>query len=194
VATQDMVRAKNRLRAVYRARGIDTGSEIYLQTEREAWEKKLPSAERKLAKELAEHLDARVKAYEHANAWLKAEAAKVPEVVRLCTVPGLGTISASQVVATVITPERFRTKRQFWSYCGLAIVRRSSSDYVRDRSGKGWERKDVAQTRGLNRNRQPLLKMVFKSAALTVLRNKKHPLAEAYEKTLNGGTKPTLAD
>ncbi len=26
-----------------------------------------------------------------------------------------------------MTPHRFRTKRQFWSYCGLGIVTRSSS-------------------------------------------------------------------
>jgi transposase len=171
---------------------MDPGSEAYAPTEREAWEKELPLAERKLAKQLAMHLDAMTEAYKRAGVWLENEAAKVPEVKRLCTVPGLGTIAASQIVATVITPERFRTKRLFWSYCGLAIVTRSSADYVRDRSGKRRERRDVAQTRGLNRNRQPMLKAVFKSAAITVLKMK-HPLVDAYEKTLEGGTKPTMA-
>lgn len=193
VATQDMVRAKNRLRAVYRSRGIEPGREIYAPTKRETWEKKLPSAERKLAEQLAVHLDALMGAYNRATAWLESEAATVPEVKRLCTVPGLGTITASQIVATVIIPERFRTKRQFWSYCGLAIVMRSSADYVRDQSGKGWTRREVTQTRGLNHNCRPMLKSVFKSAACAVLRTKHHPLVEAYEKTLEAGTKPNMA-
>lgn len=130
---RDMVRAKNRLRAVYRARGIQVDAKVYAPKKRAASEKKLPIAERKLAEQLAEHLDAMVASYKRAKEWLEAEAAKVPEVTRLRTVPGLGVISASQIVATVITPERFRTKRQFWSYCGLAIVTRSSADWIPDK-------------------------------------------------------------
>jgi hypothetical protein len=38
-----------------------------------------------------------------------------------------------------------------------------------------------------------MLKTAFKSAALAVLRMKKHPLLEAYEKMLEAGTKPNLA-
>jgi len=192
-AMRDMVRAKNRLRAVYRARGLTPDADVYSPERREAWEKKLPSADRKLAEQLAQHLDVMMETYATANAWLEAEASKVPEVKRLCSVPGLGPITASQIVATVIAPERFRTKRQFWSYCGLGIVTRSSSDYVRDRSGRKWERRDVQQTRGLNRNCRPMLKSVFKSAAIAVLRLKKHPLREAYDKTVEAGTKPNLA-
>jgi transposase len=193
-AMRDMVRAKNRLRAVYRARGIDVDAGVYSPKHRAKWQNKLPTAERKLAEELALHLDAMVTSYERANEWLETEAAKVPEVKRLCTVPGIGPVSASQVVATVIIPDRFRTKRQFWSYCGLAIVTRSSSDYVQDRTTRAWIRRDVNQTRGLNRNRHPILKAVFKSAATAVLKIRKpHPLREAYERTIKEGTKPTLA-
>jgi hypothetical protein len=38
-----------------------------------------------------------------------------------------------------------------------------------------------------------MLKSVFKSAAIAVLRLKKHPLREAYDKTVEAGTKPNLA-
>ena len=52
----------------------------------------------------------------------------------------------------------------------------------------------MPQTRGLNRNRQPLLKNVFKGAAETVIRQmRQHPLALAYERTIAAGTKPNLA-
>ena len=98
----------------------------------------------------------------------------------------------AQIVATVISPHRFRTRRQFWSYCGLAIVTRSSSDWVKTSDGC-WARRPVAQTRGLNRNRQPLLKNVFKGAAQTVLHMPDHPLKIAYDRTTAAGTKPNLA-
>jgi hypothetical protein len=38
-----------------------------------------------------------------------------------------------------------------------------------------------------------MLKSVFKSAAISVLKMKKHPLRTAYDKTTEGGTKPNLA-
>ena len=33
------------------------------------------------------------------------------------------------ISAAVQTPHRFRTKRQFWAYCGLAIETRDSAEY-----------------------------------------------------------------
>jgi hypothetical protein len=48
------------------------------------------------------------------------------------TCPGLGEIRTAQLLSTVVTPYRFSNKRSFWSYCGLAIVMRSSSDWVPD--------------------------------------------------------------
>jgi hypothetical protein len=111
-AMRDMVRAKNRLRAVYRARGIDVDAGVYSPKHRAKWQSKLPTAERKLAEELALHLDAMVTSYKRANEWLETEAAKVPEVKRLCTVPGIGPVSASQVVATVIIRPWRRTARR----------------------------------------------------------------------------------
>src|SRR5436309_7109692 len=40
-----------------------------------------------------------------------------------------GTHSMCTDFATVDTPHRFRTKRQFWSYSGLAVVTHMSSEY-----------------------------------------------------------------
>lgn len=80
----------------------------------------------------------------------------------------MGPIRTAQVVAIVATPERFRTRRQLWSYSGLGIVTRSSEDWVQDRTGK-WVRAQHAQTRGLSRKRHPRLKAVFKGAATTVI-------------------------
>ena len=84
------------------------------------------------------------------------------------TVPGIGPVWAAIILPVVVTPYRFRTVRQFWSYCGLGIVTRSSSDYVQTANGK-WVRSNTQQTRGLNRRRNAVLKQVMKSAATTAL-------------------------
>lgn len=95
-------------------------------------------------------------------------------------------------MATVISPHRFRTRRQFWKYCGFGIVTSVSDEWVRD--GSGWQRKRMPQTRGLNRNRRPMLKNVFKGAADTVVRQMpNHPLHQGYLRTIEAGTKPNLA-
>jgi len=111
----------------------------------------------------------------------------------LSTAPAIGPIRAAQIVAIVVTPQRFLTSRQFWAYSGLAIVMRSSSDWVRGPQGD-WLRARVRQTRGLNRNRQPALKSVFKGAALQVATQMTgHPLHTDYQRLLDAGTKPNLA-
>lgn len=190
---QDMVRAKCRLNALYRSRGLSPSAEIYDETKRGAWLKKLPVSQRALAELLSEQLDGLVRAHQSAEAWLLEESKRIVVTRRLATAPGIGPIRAALLAAIIVTPARFRTTRQFWSYSGLAIVTRSSSDYVREKGR--WIRKPIAQTRGLNRNRQPLLKAIFKGAANTVIQQMpKHPLHQDYQRMIGEvGIKPNLA-
>jgi transposase len=190
----DIVRVKNRLRAVCRARGlvVDDGEELYAAERREERLAGLPESRRELASLLVDELDGLEAVREQAEARVAAEAAEHPAIRRLQTVPGLGPVRAAQVVALAMTPERFRTTRQSWSYCGLGIVTRSSADWVRQ--GQEWVRAPTTQTRGLTRRRQPLLKAVFKGAALTVIgKMPQHPLAQNYHRLCAAGTKPPLA-
>jgi hypothetical protein len=53
-----------------------------------------------------------------------------------------------------------RTARQLWAYSGLAIVMRSSSDWVQ--TPHGWQRSQSIKTQGLNRNYNRRLKNIFK--------------------------------
>lgn len=190
----DVVRAKNRIKAIYRSRGLQAmGAEVYDESERAKWLRKLPPQRRKLAELLCGELDAISEARSTAEQWLVEEANRCPIVRLLATAPGIGTIRAAQIVAVVVSPERFRTRQQFWSYCGLGVVTRSSSDWVRDRRGE-WSRRETARTRGLNRNRHPLLKAIFKGAALVVVKSMpKHPLHQDYQRMISAGIKPTLA-
>ena len=194
VTQRDMVRTKTRLNSLYRSRGVrELDATIYDSRKRATWLKKLPSAHRQQAELLSIQLDGLVEIHHQAHQWLLEEGKKIPTVQILKSAPGIAEIRAAQIVATVISPHRFRTRRQFWSYCGLAIVTRSSSDWTKDRDGR-WVRRVVPQTRGLNRNRQPLLKNVFRGAADTVIRQMpQHPLRLGYERALVAGTKPNLA-
>jgi len=151
----------------------------------------LPEHLRQRAALYGEQLDAQTAVMERAERWLKNEAKQVSIVERIATAPGISTIRASYIVATVVAPRRFRTSRQFWAYCGLAIVTHSSSDWTKDRRGN-WQRANVPQTRGLNTNRNALLKNVFKGAAMSIVQMSDHPLGQAYQR-LTARTKPNLA-
>ena len=57
----------------------------------------------------------------------------------------------------------------------------------------GWQRSQVVQTRGLNRDFNRTLKSIFKGAATTVIDTKQQPLYDVYQRLLSNGTKPPLA-
>jgi transposase len=192
-AVRDAVRAMNRLRSVFLSRGVAVNDGIYNARGRVRWIGKLTSPHRRLAEWLGRQLDQLVPLREEAEKWLLEEAKTHPIIRTLATAPGMGPIRTAQVVAITANPHRFRTRRQYWSYCGFAIVTRSSSDWVQGKDGR-WERSQVLQTRGLTRKRHPLLKSVFKGAATTVIGQlPDHPLHKDYERMLAAGIKPNLA-
>jgi transposase len=193
LATRDVVRGKNRLKAVCRSRGIRADAGVYEGASRDKWLKQLPSGPRELASWLGQELDGLIPLRDEAEEWLQKEAKSHLIIRKLRTGPGMGPIRTAQLVAIVGTPYRFRTRRQFWSYCGLGVVTRSSSDWVQAKEG-GWVRGRVYQTRGLTRQRHPVLKAIFKGAATSVIQQlPEDPLHEHYERMLASGIKPNLA-
>jgi transposase len=191
---QDAVRVQNRIKAVYRSRGVAVaGQTVYSVHGRQEWLPKLPEAARSAAMMLYAQLDAVQEVRKRAEKELVAEAHRHPISRVLETCPGLGPIRVAQLTPIVVSPARFRTKRQFWSYCGLGIVMRSTSDWVRAKDG-GWARADVQRTRGLNLNHNRVLKHIFKGAATTVIAQlETEPLHQNYQRMLVAGTKPNLA-
>ncbi len=190
---RDVVRTQNRLKNLYRSRGVAVpGKTVYGEARREEFLTKLPVPARTAAILLYAELDALRELKREAHKQLVAESHRHPISHVLETCPGLGEIRVAQLIPVVISPERFRTSRQFWSYCGLGIVMRSSSDWVRN--GDGWVRSQVAKTRGLNRRHNSTLKMIFKGAATTIVtRHQDEPLRQDYQRLLDQGTKPNLA-
>jgi transposase len=191
--TRDVVRTKQRLRGLFRRRGVSCrAEEIYDPRRRGPRIRKLPASLHTSAELLARQLDA-IEALRLDSERAMLEEARhfaISKILR--TVPGIGPKRAAELVAIVVTPHRFRTKRQFWSYCGLAIVTRTSSDWVR--TDAGWQRAPVLQTRGLNKACNRPLKALFKGAATTVLEHSgPNPFREKYERLLEAGTRPNLA-
>jgi len=190
----DVVRVQNRIKSFMRSRGIvTTGKKVYREASRKGFLKKLPEGTRTAVKTVYSEYDALAEIRGAAQKQLLTESRKhrITRVLQSC--PGIGPIRAAQLLPIVVTPHRFRTKRQFWSYCGLAIVTRTTSDWKRDKSGN-WQKAKVPTTYGLNVNHNHQLKAIFKGAATTVIMQlQKDPLYGDYKRMVDGGTKPNLA-
>jgi transposase len=188
---EDSTRVMNRIKALYRSRAIAcAGTEVYKPQQREVWLQKLAGGGvRARAERLFSELDHLTGLRRQARQALIAECRRHPASKLLHKVPTLGIIRIAQLIAYVVIPHRFRSKRQFWSYCGLAVVTKSSADY---RVGGGQVRRvRKAATRGLTRSHNRALKYVFKGAALTASRCE--PFKGWYAELVTRGLRPELA-
>jgi transposase len=162
----DTQRVMVRIKAVYRARGIrTTGRKVYQTGQREQWLGLLDEPGlRERVGWLYNQLDHLRPLRRQAKQAMLSESRKHRAVELLRTIPQFGPIRAALVAATVDTPHRFRTRHQLWSYSGLAVVTRMSSEYEMKEGRVVRSRKPVA-TRGLNRNCNRRMKEVFIGAA-----------------------------
>jgi len=190
--TVDHARVQNRLKALLRSRGVSTaGRAVYSETCRERILSELQKPYRGAALLLYAQLDALCAVKKAADKQLIEQSHKHAISHLLETCPGMGPIRVAQLIATVMTPYRFRSARQLWSYSGLGIVMRSSADWVM--TPNGFARAQVNKTRGLNRNYNRRLKHVFKGAATTVIGAHMQPLYGDYQRMTEQGTKPPMA-
>jgi transposase len=95
------------------------------------------------------------------------------------------------LVALLQTPHRFRTKRQLWTYSGLALETHDSAQY-RYVQGQLQRSKKPPQLRGLNANHNHDLKDIFKGAAMRAS-TCDGPLRDFYQSLLAKGMRPTMA-
>jgi transposase len=189
---RDTTRVMLRLKAIFRGRAIAcAGHEVYRKDRRQKWLVKLKEPGAKLrAQSLYEQLEMLRRLRAEAKRALIKEARRHPAYRWLKSVPLLGPISVAQIIAVVQTPHRFRSKRQFWTYVGLAVVTHSSAEYVLVDGLVRRSSRPVA-TRGLNRNHNHLLKKVFKTAAQSACAQE--PFKAEYEARVAQGMAPSLA-
>lgn len=188
----DTTRVMNRLKAIYRGRAIGCGGhDIYRQDRRRQWLEKLkePGAKQR-AGFLYEQLAVLKPLRHEAKRVMVKEARRQTAYPWLISVPKLGAVSVAQLMAVVGTPHRFRSKQQFWTYVGLAVVTRTSADHEVVEGVLRRSKRPVS-TRGLNRNHNHLLKRVFKNAASSACHS--GPFKAAYDVRVAQGMVPSLA-
>ena len=188
----DITRVKNRLKGLYNSQAImNRGRELYHTSKRQMWLEKLVNAgQRSRAELLFVQLEDLKELKRVAQKAMVAESTRHEAHKVLSQVPELGPVRVAQIIATVDTPYRFRTKRPFWNYLGLAVETRSSSDHeVED--GRVKRKKKVIQTRGLNEDYNRRLKSIFKSAAVHACGCGVYK--QYYEGLLKTGMRPEMA-
>jgi len=114
----DIVRAKNRLKAVFRAEVVDTSTEKFYQDKDRAKDLKNPNA-RFVAEALYDQIFSLEKLKFEYRERFRRNLKKYRPIRNLTTVPGIDLIRASIITAVVCTPQRFKNKHQLWGYSML---------------------------------------------------------------------------
>lgn len=189
----DTARVMNRLKALYRGRGIRcAGTRVYSPRGRGQWlEQLLEPGVRRRAERLYQQFDWLLPLRQEARAAMLAESRQHAAQKILRSIPALGPVRVALLIALLQTPHRFRGKRQLWAYAGLALVTRSSADY-RVVAGQLARSRQPALILGLNANHNHALKALFKDAAASALAHP-GPLKDFYTTRVAQGMKPELA-
>ncbi len=151
---QEIVRTKNRLKAVFRSEAINTDSSNFYVDKSQT---KLLSTQS--SKFVAESLFSQIEALEKFKVeykeYFKRNIKRHKPIRNLTSVPGIDLVRANLIMAIVCMPSRFKNKHQFWGYCML--VR-----HIQVSGGKIYGNKRI--------HGQRELRDVFLGAAETVLR------------------------
>jgi len=191
--SKDLIRVMNRLKALYRSRGIACGGTlVYAPRQRSEWLGTITEAGgRRRAEHFYQELDALQALRQEVRRDLLAESRKHSATELLCQIPCIGPIRAAQLIALIQTPHRFRTKRQLLTYSGLGLETHASAQY-RYVEGQLQRSKKPQQLRGLNQNHNHDLKNIFKGAA-TKASISPGPFRDFYEALLIKGRRPAMA-
>src|SRR6202051_3992005 len=191
--SKDLTRVMNRVKALYRSWGICCGGQqVYAPCHRAEWLNKIGEAGvRRRAEFFYQQLDALRELRQAVRKDLLAESRKQNATKLLRQIPSIGPIRAALLIALMQTPHRFRSKRQLWTYSGLAINTRDSAQH-RYVGGQLQRSKKPQQVRGLNQNHKHDMKAVFKSAA-TMASSREGAFHDFYQGLLTKGMKPAMA-
>ena len=191
--TRDLSRVMTRVKAIYRSWAIPcSGKQVYSSRHRAEWLDKIQElGVRRRAELYYQQLDTLRTLRQQVRRDLLTESKKHKAWKRLCEIPSMGPIRASELLGILQTPHRFRTKRQLWTYSGLGIETHSSADHE-IANGQLRRKKKPVEIRGLNENCNHDLKNLFKGAAL-VASIKRGPFAEFYTALVAKGMRPEMA-
>jgi transposase len=185
--TRDATRVMNRLKALYTSWAIAcAGQKGYAPRYRNQWLAKITKAGvRRRAESYYHQLDALKTLRQQVRRDLLGEGRKHSAMNLLRQIHSIGPIRAALLIALMQTPHRFRTKRQLWAYCGLALKTSTSGEY-RFVEGQLRGSKKFLAIRGLNANHNHDLKNLLKGAAI-IASSKPGPFQEFYAALLAKG-------
>ena len=191
--TRDLPRVMVRIKALYRSWAVPcAGQQVYASRHRAEWLAKISEAAvRRRADLYYQQFDALLLVHQQARRELLTESRKHQASKLLRQIPSIGPIRAALLLALIQTPHRFRTKRQLWSYSGLALETRNSGEY-RVVHGQLQRSKKILAIRGLNENHNHDLKNIFKGAAIRAAAVA-GPFQVFYAALVAKGMKPPMA-
>lgn len=172
VLTSESTALKNKLKAVFRNRGIAVGDRAYdAKTRAEVVKQLRQESLRSRVVHLGEVLDVVTKQRMDAQERLIKAGKKNAMFKSLTSIPRIGDIFASTIIGEVGTPHRFRTRKQFYSYIGLAVTTYDTGQYYTDERNIVRKKRKETRTRGLVKDCNRTLKYVMKHVGLDLSRN-----------------------
>jgi len=168
------------------------GTQVYALGYRQEWLGKIEHAgERGRAELLDQQLEGLQALRRTLRPELLAESRKHKAAKLLRQIAWIGPIGAARWRARIQPPQRFRSKRQQWTYSGLGIETHASAQY-RFVRGELQGAKKPQQIRGWNRNHNHAMKEIFKGAA-TRASCGMGPVHDFSVALLDKGMKPEMA-
>lgn len=168
---QELVRTKNRYKALFARSALPTSAPKFYSDA--SLHKSLPNAnERFVGKGLFECIGVLQAQQESYLKKFSQNLKHFREMPLLETIPGLGPVRINQIVAIMVTPERFASKHKLFSYAMLVRHKRES-----DGKFYGYKRSHAQAT----------LRGVFKSAVLSNLCMRDSVFRRYYEELRSNG-------
>jgi transposase len=115
---EEIVRFKNRLKAVFRAEAIQTDESSFYKSKDKVKRLTNPSA-KFVAEKLFDQIDFLEAEKEKYREVFERNRKKYRPIRNLMTIPGISIIRANIIAAIVCQPARFENKHRFWGYCML---------------------------------------------------------------------------
>jgi transposase len=116
---EEIIGAKNRLKAIFRAEAINTDASNFYETARE----RSKELSHDSARFVVESLFLRIEFLEKQKLDFRSQFMRnrkaYPQIRNLDTIPGFGVVRSNIVAAIVCMPNRFKNKHKFWGYCML---------------------------------------------------------------------------
>lgn len=170
--TEDLVRAKNRYKALLRTLRLpSTGASVYTDA---ALLKQIDKAQEKfVAMNNFEQIRALQEIKDSYEERFEAVAAALPVVGKLKHIPGIASVRACILASTICTAARFSNKHKLWAYAMLV-------SHVRESDGVRY---GVTRIRGRTE-----LKAVFMGAAISCLTSENNGLRRYYDRLRSKGT------